>query len=384
MIPQTRTPRLVQPELVRHAPRSGELVYRCPLCGPDDQSGHLYLNPDSGVWHCYRCGQGGNVSWLRHKTGIDFPLNEGPNARTTDAVADMLSGVVDAGVLALLRGTEQAAPQKFDGEDYAKISPDAHGWFSRKAGDLFGLGEPNYSFKLGNTPDSWWECDLDAAQGFEWPLAQVFDAVRYMRHRGYDKATAAAWRIFVPTDPRIAQEAKTRYGRLVIPAIHPRAGCVTSFMARALTSKQWPKYIGPYTRSAYPSLIFSPGALVKASIKVLREVVLVEGPFDALAVARAGYDVAALSGKALTQEGAQMLKDSGVELVVVMLDSDSATAWHGISRRLFNMGIDTMITWIPPRTKDPGDMEDAEIDWQMSVALPAWQALAVGFGEKFS
>ena len=67
-----------------------------------------------------------------------------------------------------------------------------------------------------------------------------------------------------------------------------------------------------------------------------------------------------------------------------MLDSDSATAWHGISRRLFNMGIDTMITWIPPRTKDPGDMEDAEIDWQMSVAVPAWQALAAGFGEKFS
>lgn len=375
------------PEPVRLSPKTGELVYRCPLCGPEDQSGHLYLDPDEGVWHCYRCNNGGRISWLVWKTGIAFPCNEGPADATKNAVADMLAGVVDSGVLAALRGDfNQAVPKvkRHDGEDYAKLSPDDHGWFSKKAGDLFGLGNPAYSFKLSNTPDDWWECDLGAQYKFEWPWAQVFNGVRYWRGRGYDKASAQAWRVFVPTDPCVSTAGTTRYGRLVVPAIHPQAGCITSFMARATTSKEWPKYLGPYTRSAYPSLIFSPGAILKASIKVLREVVLVEGPFDAIAVSRAGYDVAALSGKALTVDGIAMLKASGVNTVIVMLDSDSSTAWHSIAKKLYNSGVETLVTWLPPVKKDPGEMDDYEIHMLVASAIPAWQAFAAGFGESFS
>lgn len=379
MVPsRLRTP----PPPVRTSPRTGELIYRCPLCGPEDRSGHLYLSPEEGVWHCYRCRSGGKTSWLVWKTGVAYPYNEGPDAATKAFAADALAGVVDDRVLALLRGDTIRSSSVKEGTDYARMSPNDFGWFSREAGDLFGLGSPQCAYRLGSMPDSWWECDLDQDYSFDLPWRPVFNAIRYVRSRGVDQARARAWRLFVPTDPCLPPTGKTRYGRLVIPAVHPRAGCVTSFMARSLYPNAYPRYLGPYTRSMFPSLIYSPTALTKASIGALHEAVLVEGPFDAMAVDKAGYDSIALSGKGLTDDGITILRESGVKLVIVMLDGDSATAWHGLARKLFKVGIDTLVTWLTSNHKDPGEMDEYEIASRLSEAIPAWQAFAAGFGQK--
>ncbi|MGB9867934.1 MAG: DUF3854 domain-containing protein [Bacillota bacterium] len=38
---------------------NGELRVDCPFCG--DRAKHLYVNPEKGLYHCFRCGRGGRV-----------------------------------------------------------------------------------------------------------------------------------------------------------------------------------------------------------------------------------------------------------------------------------------------------------------------------------
>jgi hypothetical protein len=45
-----------------------ELITACPFC---DRPGHLYMNQDTGVWKCQRCGESGNLWQLRKRLGLD-------------------------------------------------------------------------------------------------------------------------------------------------------------------------------------------------------------------------------------------------------------------------------------------------------------------------
>jgi archaellum biogenesis ATPase FlaH len=44
-----------------------ELVTECPLCAKPE---HLYMNADTGLWKCHRCGETGNLYQLRRRLGL--------------------------------------------------------------------------------------------------------------------------------------------------------------------------------------------------------------------------------------------------------------------------------------------------------------------------
>ena len=44
-----------------------ELVTMCPFCEKPD---HLWINQESGVWKCHRCGESGNLYQLRKRLGL--------------------------------------------------------------------------------------------------------------------------------------------------------------------------------------------------------------------------------------------------------------------------------------------------------------------------
>lgn len=45
-----------------------ELVTHCPLC---DKPNHLYVNQETGVWKCQRCGESGNLYQLKRRMGLN-------------------------------------------------------------------------------------------------------------------------------------------------------------------------------------------------------------------------------------------------------------------------------------------------------------------------
>ncbi len=45
-----------------------ELVTTCPLC---EKPAHLWINQESGLWKCHRCGESGNLWQLRKRLGLD-------------------------------------------------------------------------------------------------------------------------------------------------------------------------------------------------------------------------------------------------------------------------------------------------------------------------
>ena len=69
-----------------------EFIARCPFCGDskNPKHGHLYLNISKGLYHCVRCGEGGDVVDLYTKlTGLSRKdaYNELLNSSATEAIS---------------------------------------------------------------------------------------------------------------------------------------------------------------------------------------------------------------------------------------------------------------------------------------------------------
>ena len=73
--------------------RSGELVFRCPLCGDsrNPTHGHLQirLDPPPPVWHCHRCGSGGV---LNRDLLLAFGMDPSSAGRVADQAAKLAGG----------------------------------------------------------------------------------------------------------------------------------------------------------------------------------------------------------------------------------------------------------------------------------------------------
>jgi len=88
-------------------------------------------------------------------------------------------------------------------------------------------------------------------------------------------------------------------------------------------------------------------------------IVLVEGVFDALKVAKAGFTVMALLGKYLSQEQLEYIKESGFSNVTLFLDKDALDDAQKLKRYCEKNELDVVIA--QPTLKDPGDMTPEDI-----------------------
>lgn len=69
---------------------SEEVRIRCPFC--DDTNHHLYINPDKGVGHCFRCEWGGRLVNLAKVLGISWQeLHQKKSVRTMQGYDEAIS-----------------------------------------------------------------------------------------------------------------------------------------------------------------------------------------------------------------------------------------------------------------------------------------------------
>jgi DNA primase len=276
----------------------------CPF--HQEKSPSFNVNEPRQIFHCFGCGVGGNVfSFLMRMEGLSFP----------EAVKRLGERV---GIEVEETPDSPAETQRRElNEQLLKINEAACAFYHRVL-----LDEP------AGAPGR-----------------------RYLRQRGYDGETVRSFRLgFAPgrwealaehlksqgfssqdlTDAglvRAGQKGRGDYdlfrNRLLFP-IYDLQERVVAFGGRVLDDSL-PKYINsPETPVYHKGRSLYGLCQARDAMRHSREVLVVEGYFDLLALARAGFaNVVATCGTALTADHARLLRRY-VEKVVLVFDEDAA------------------------------------------------------------
>lgn len=276
----------------------------CPF--HNEKTPSFNVNSTRQIFHCFGCGVGGNVfsflmrmdgiafpqavRRLAEQVGIDIPKDE-PNAFEVQRRQEMerLNKIYEVATdfyHQLLLNDPRAAH--------------ARGYIRRRGFD----SEAVRRFRLGYAPDGW-----DA-------LAKHF------KQQGVDADQAKELGLI-----RSGKEGRPDYDmfrqRLLFP-IGDMFGHVVAFGGRVLDDSL-PKYINSSESALYHKSRVLYGLFqAKDEMRRQRNVVVVEGYFDHLALVQAGIEnVVATCGTALTTEHGRVLKRY-VEQVVLLFDQDKA------------------------------------------------------------
>lgn len=174
----------------------------------------------------------------------------------------------------------------------------------------------------------------------------VWQLPRYLKERGVKARTARAW--------GLGYCRKGKYGdRLVIPIDCP-AGI--SWTARAMSSDAWgPKYLNPPGADHRRLLI---GWHVS---RVTGDIVLCEGPLDAVRLYQHDLPALALGGKELHDEQLDMLRALPAQAAVtIMLDPDELVAPYKLAERLALHFEHIYIAKLPKKTADGKKLDPGE------------------------
>lgn len=295
----------------RSVSNGNELCFRCPIC--DDHKDRFFLNPRTFLWKCHNCDEQGNLYRL-----LEVALDMDPH-EVYRAVREL-----DYGPVAL-----PALKQ----EDIPKIEmPD--------------------SIPLTN-PSS--------------PIEKPF------------------WDYLLGPTRRISPTTVVNYGmrcvligryamRVIIP-LHYN-GDIVSFAARSIYDAcpcgkgGWPNHSTEhkFTKILYPQGTHKAGMLFNIDRVYGPEVVLVEGPFDAI---RLSTRAVATLGAGLSAEQRQLLKAKGFEKVIICYDPDEAGEKGAVraARELLAAGFEVAIAWLPEGT-DPALAPSLDLTQALNEAQP--------------
>jgi DNA primase len=294
------------------AGNGNEMTAVCPAC---DRYGGFYVNIETGAYVCWKC---------------DF------RAHTV------------VGLVAQCEDVSWSEARAFIFTRSVKL---------RRKSDVFSLADRVRSLR----PHAIVEDEEDVSVNVELPeyYVQIYDPrraqrwmlPRYLKDRGVKSKTARAW--------GLGFCRKGKYGdRLIIPIDCP-AG--VSWTARAMSSDVFgPKYLNP------------PGADHRRLLigwhcsRVTGDIVLCEGPLDAVRLFQHDLPALALGGKELHDEQLAMLRRLPAQAAVtVMLDPDEELAPYKLAERLSLHFERIYIAKLPSKTAegkklDPGESTRAQ------------------------
>ena len=276
----------------------------CPF--HSEKSPSFSVNPGRQIFKCFGCGVGGDAfEYLMRIEGLSFPeaaqriageMGIDIEERKLSAEEDRRRQERDR-----LQRVNAIAAEFFHRQ--LLDSPEAEG--CRQYLNQRGYGRTSAAeYQLGYAPDSW-------------------DALStHLRQQGVDLAEARTLGLIRSRDKGDGDYDLFR-GRLIFP-IHDLSGRIVAFGGRILGEGQ-PKYI-----NSPESPIYHKGQILfglygaRQAIRQAAEVILVEGYFDQLALARAGVaNAVATCGTALTTEHAQLIKRYA-KRALLLFDNDSA------------------------------------------------------------
>ena len=267
----------------------GALVGLCPF--HDERSPSFNVRPSVGRYHCFGCGEGGDViefvmkmdglsfteaiEYLAGKTGVQLRYEEGGNARPREEPGKR-QRLLEANKVAAeffaeqLMGPDAAAARAFLAERS----------FDRSDAELFGVGF---------APKGW-----DALQ-------------RHLQGRGFTQAELVASGLMSQGQRGIYDRFR---GRVMWP-IRDVTGAVIGFGARRLfEDDQGPKYLNTPETSLYKKSHVLYGIdLAKREIAKGKRVVVVEGYTDVMAAHLSGVTTAvATCGTAFGADHAKVVR----------------------------------------------------------------------------
>lgn len=282
--------------------RGNEFWGCCPFHG--EKSPSFKVNPQTGLWHCFGCSDGGDVfSYVQKRENLEFPdairyladragitlseekqYTKGPRKKR---LFDCLAAADDFFHLMLMRGK---------GEDFAAAR-------SYLAGRGFG-GDVCKRWNLGYAP----------GRG---------TLVAHLRELGFTNKEMIAANLAVDRGGRTSDWF---YGRIMFP-IHDERGRTIAFGGRILTkAENAPKYLN--TRD---TVVFNKGKHLfaydraKETIAATGVAIVCEGYTDVIAMHEAGFTntVAAL-GTAFRLDHVKLLERQRVKKIICMFDGDAA------------------------------------------------------------
>ena len=326
----------------------------CPF--HNEKSASLMISPQKQIWHCFGCGEGGDVfGFVMRYENLDFK----------EALQQLAQ---KAGVTLPERSSNAGAEKKVT-QDLIRIN--------------------NFTAKFYNA-------QLDSALAGE--------AKKYLADRGLNDITIKKWEIgFAPDsfDALIkglqakkvtSQDAlmagvvakndrgnifdRFRY-RIVFP-IRNYTGDVAGFTARVLPSgdEKTGKYINsPETPVYNKSKILFGLFEAKASIRRVDEAVVVEGQMDCITAHQAGFDnTIATSGTAMTEDHLRLISRLTKNLKFCF-DSDIAgiAALRRAGEIAMSMGFRIKVIKLPKDAKDPDELiRSNPAMWRKVVTDGVW------------
>ncbi len=276
----------------------------CPFHGDTDPS--LIVNRERGTWHCFGCGEGGNVfTFLMKDEGLSFPeavrelaARYGvklPERRRTPAQKKQ-----DEHRARLLRVMEIAGTF-FVQQLAAPSGEPARRYLTQQRGLKAQVVK---EFGLGWAPDTW--------EGLR----------RFLGSQGVPEELAIEAGLLVPRDKGDGCYDRFR-GRVMFP-IGDVAGRLVSFGGRVLGGGE-PKYLnGPETLLFKKSATLYNLERARPFMRKKDRALVVEGYFDVITLAAMGFgETVAPLGTALTPQQVRRLKGQASRLVLVF-DGDEA------------------------------------------------------------
>ena len=299
------------------------------------------VNPQKQIWHCFGCGEGGDVfKFVMKYESLDFTtavrrLAERAGVRVEFEEANGGSGRGDKELLLKLH--EQAAAFFHEYMLKDKAAEPARDYLRKRAI----TPETVRKWRIGYAPDSW-----DAL--LQWAKARKFSTA-LLEMAGLVLRSERG-----PDAPRLYDRFR---GRLIFP-ICDEQGRVVAFSGRILTNakdlprsdRDQPKYV-----NSPETAIFQKGRLLfaldkaKRAIIEAKTVVVCEGQIDTISCHEAGFEnVVAPQGTAFTEQHARILKRYADE-VVLMFDSDEAGQKAAVrsAEPLWDMGFTLRVALLP-------------------------------------
>lgn len=309
--------------------RSGEKMrYFCPIHGGDKQRS-LELRPNGG-WKCYACGAWGYIKEINR----EHWQPERRTARVDRFYGGKFGRKSGGGILTPSRPLK-ARRNENRGQSGGVDKPSDH---EPATPDLT---EKMARFRETLTPESL------AARYLKWRGISLETAKRF----GLGYAEYGEWPHY--KDGRPVRQWK--HGRLVAPHTDP-AGRIINLYGRAIGGHDVPKK-DKHTHLPGERGVFNAAAMAEETVFI------VEGLFDALALAEAGYtNVCAIFG--VNGLRPQWLK---ARTVIFGLDQDTAgKGWQRMAAHLRLMG--KRVLWIGPEVY--GGEKDLAAAWAKYRALP--------------
>ncbi len=320
----------------------------CPF--HDEKSASFMVSPEKGIYHCFGCGEGGDIfNFVMKMEGVDF--REALEMLARKAGVELKErGAGDGGAAKKLRERLVAAHELAIKYFQASLvqNPKALEYVMKKRA----LGKETIrEFMIGYAPDSW-----EALTGF---LMKRGFLAKELMQAGLAGQKSGRNTIY-----------DTFRGRVMF-AICDREGRPVGFTGRVLDDGV-PKYLNtPQTPIFDKSSVIYGLHLAKEAIRSRDEVVLVEGQMDVVASHQAGVkQVVATSGTALTLEHLRTLSKLTKN---IKLAFDADRAGIAATERAIEMGQKLGLTLrmveLPEGVKDADELVRADVEaWRVAIA----------------